>query len=285
MGAGAGGADGRRRRLHRRRHGRHELRHLPRARRPARDQDRLELAVPLLHRPADGRRAERRRRRRLDRPRAPGRAARRSRVGRLGARARSATAAAATAPTVTDADAVLGYLPVDGFAGGRMTLDVDAARAADRSATSPSRSASTSSRRRGASSASSTPTWPTRPVACSASHGADPRELALIAYGGNGAVHAWAIATELGVDRILVPKAAPAFSALGRARRRLRRRSRCARTSTPLVAGRPRRASARSMAELRDEAAQGARADRARRRRRSTRACSRRCATRARTST
>src|SRR5207244_13166064 len=28
-------------------------------------------------------------------------------------------------------------------------------------------------------------------------------------------VHAWAIATELGIDRILVPKAAPAFSALG----------------------------------------------------------------------
>ena len=48
-----------------------------------------------------------------------------------------------------------------------------------------------------------------------ASHGADARDLALIAYGGNGAVHAWAIAAELGIDRILVPRAAPAFSALG----------------------------------------------------------------------
>src|SRR6202011_3218632 len=48
-----------------------------------------------------------------------------------------------------------------------------------------------------------------------ASHGADPRELAMIAYGGNGAVHAWAQAPELGIRRILVPKAAPAFSALG----------------------------------------------------------------------
>ena len=28
-------------------------------------------------------------------------------------------------------------------------------------------------------------------------------------------MHAWAIAAELGMDRILVPKAAPAFSALG----------------------------------------------------------------------
>jgi N-methylhydantoinase A len=48
-----------------------------------------------------------------------------------------------------------------------------------------------------------------------AGHGADPRDLALIAYGGNGAVHAWAIATELGVGRVLIPKVAPAFSALG----------------------------------------------------------------------
>src|SRR4029077_4754832 len=47
------------------------------------------------------------------------------------------------------------------------------------------------------------------------SHGADPRKLAMIAYGGNGRVHACAQATELGVRRILVPKAAPAFSALG----------------------------------------------------------------------
>src|SRR6476620_8298068 len=37
-----------------------------------------------------------------------------------------------TQPTVTDADAVLGYLPAEGFAGGRMTLDVDAARDAIR---------------------------------------------------------------------------------------------------------------------------------------------------------
>jgi len=48
-----------------------------------------------------------------------------------------------------------------------------------------------------------------------ASHGADVRDLSLIAYGGNGAVHAWAIAQELGAQRVLVPKTAPAFSALG----------------------------------------------------------------------
>ena len=48
-----------------------------------------------------------------------------------------------------------------------------------------------------------------------AGSGVDARRLDLIAYGGNGPVHAWAIAAELGMHRVLVPKAAPAFSALG----------------------------------------------------------------------
>ena len=47
------------------------------------------------------------------------------------------------------------------------------------------------------------------------SYGADPRDLAVIAYGGNGPLHACALATELGSPRVLVPKTAPAFSALG----------------------------------------------------------------------
>ena len=97
-GRGARGRPRRRARLRRGGHGRHELRPLPGARRPARDQDRLELALPLLHRPPDGGRAERRRRRRLDRPGAPGRAARRPRERGLRRPARSVTAAAATAP-------------------------------------------------------------------------------------------------------------------------------------------------------------------------------------------
>ncbi len=119
-----------------------------------------------------------------------------------------------TAPTVTDADAVLGYLPADGFAGGRMHLDVDAARAAiAREVAAPlgidiDEAAWGIERIVNANMANAT-----RKVL--AGHGADPRELALIAYGGNGAVHAWAIAAELGIERIVVPKAAPAFSALG----------------------------------------------------------------------
>lgn len=117
-------------------------------------------------------------------------------------------------PTVTDADAVLGYLPTTGFAGGRMALDVDAARAAiDREVAGPLGLDVTDAAWGIERIVNTNMANATRRVL--AGYGADPRDLALIAYGGNGAVHAAPIATELGVDRILVPRAAPAFSALG----------------------------------------------------------------------
>jgi N-methylhydantoinase A len=117
-------------------------------------------------------------------------------------------------PTVTDADAVLGYLPRTGFAGGRMELDIDAARTAiEREVAKPLgidvvEAAWGIARIVNANMANAT-----RRIL--SSHGADSRELALIAYGGNGGVHGWAIAKELGSKRYLVPKTAPAFSALG----------------------------------------------------------------------
>ncbi len=48
-----------------------------------------------------------------------------------------------------------------------------------------------------------------------AERGTDPRELTLLAYGGNGPVFATHQASELGISRILVPRASAAFSALG----------------------------------------------------------------------
>ena len=119
-----------------------------------------------------------------------------------------------TRPTVTDADAVLGYLPVDGFAGGRMRLDVAAARAAIAQHVAEPLAIDVTNAAWGIERiVNSNMANATRKVL--AGHGADPRDLALIAFGGNGAVHAAAIAAELGVSRIVVPKAAPAFSALG----------------------------------------------------------------------
>src|SRR5690606_13278493 len=113
-----------------------------------------------------------------------------------------------------DADAVLSYLPPEGFAAGRMTLDVDAARAAiERDVAEPLgidviEAAWGIERIVNANMANAT-----RKVL--SGYGADARELAMIAYGGNGAVHAWAIAHELGIGRVLIPRTAPGFSALG----------------------------------------------------------------------
>jgi N-methylhydantoinase A len=119
-----------------------------------------------------------------------------------------------TSPTVTDADVVLGYVPVTGFAGGRMELDAQAAEAAIAREVAEPLGVSTIDAAWGVERiVNANMANATRKVL--ASHGADPRTLAMIAYGGNGAVHAWAIARELGIERVLVPKAAPAFSALG----------------------------------------------------------------------
>ncbi|MGH9137926.1 MAG: hydantoinase/oxoprolinase family protein, partial [Acidimicrobiales bacterium] len=116
--------------------------------------------------------------------------------------------------TVTDADVVLGYVPVEGFAGGRMTLDVDAARAAvNRDVAEPLGVDTTEA------------AWGVERIVNAnmangmrrvlAGYGADPRDLTLVAYGGNGAVRACSLAGELGIERVLVPKTAPVFSALG----------------------------------------------------------------------
>jgi N-methylhydantoinase A len=49
----------------------------------------------------------------------------------------------------------------------------------------------------------------------SVERGHDPRELALVAYGGAGPLHACALAEELGAEVVLVPTAAGVLSALG----------------------------------------------------------------------
>jgi N-methylhydantoinase A len=49
----------------------------------------------------------------------------------------------------------------------------------------------------------------------SVERGLDPREFALVAFGGAGAMHACALADELGMRTLLVPRAAGVLSALG----------------------------------------------------------------------
>ncbi|MFP3515271.1 hydantoinase/oxoprolinase family protein [Pseudomonas sp. SIMBA_077] len=57
----------------------------------------------------------------------------------------------------------------------------------------------------------------------SLSRGHDPRELTLMAFGGGGAMHAVALAQELGVKKVIIPRSAAVFSAWGMTLTDLRR--------------------------------------------------------------
>ena len=57
----------------------------------------------------------------------------------------------------------------------------------------------------------------------SVERGLDPREFALVAFGGAGGLHACALAEELGIPTVLVPRAGGVLSALGLAMSDVRR--------------------------------------------------------------
>ena len=119
-----------------------------------------------------------------------------------------------TEPTVTDADLLLGYLDPGNFLGGDMQLalrDVEAAvalRLAPQLGTSSQRAAAGVRAIVDESMAAATRMH-------LAEMGRDPRDYTLIAFGGAGPVHAYALARLLGVRRLLVPMGAGVASALG----------------------------------------------------------------------
>lgn len=57
----------------------------------------------------------------------------------------------------------------------------------------------------------------------SVNRGYDPRDFTLVAFGGGGAMHAVALATELGINKVVIPRAADVFSAWGMLMSDLRR--------------------------------------------------------------
>jgi len=57
----------------------------------------------------------------------------------------------------------------------------------------------------------------------SLNRGHDPRDFALVAFGGGGAMHAVALATELGMKKVVIPRGASVFSAWGMMMSDLRR--------------------------------------------------------------
>ncbi len=118
-------------------------------------------------------------------------------------------------PTVTDADLLLGILDPDAFLGGRMTLDVDAARAAVRIHVADPLGISVPEAAAGIKRIVDGRMGDLlRTVTLERGH--DPREFTLYAYGGAGPAHAPAFALEL-VDAVLVPATQSVHSALGAA--------------------------------------------------------------------
>jgi N-methylhydantoinase A len=119
-----------------------------------------------------------------------------------------------TEPTVTDVNLILGRLDAATFLGGRFALDLDGARQALRDRIE-------------------------QPLALDADHaasgilavvnaklaasikfslfakGLDPRDFALMSFGGAGGLHAVEVAEELGITRVIFPRDPSTFSAHG----------------------------------------------------------------------
>ncbi|MDR3532320.1 MAG: hydantoinase/oxoprolinase family protein [Rhodopila sp.] len=119
-----------------------------------------------------------------------------------------------TAPTITDCNLVLGYLDPGGLTGGTMRLDLDAARAAIRRDLAGPLGCSVEEAAHGMLRlASATMMRAIRAV--SVERGRDPRQFAMLAFGGNGPLFAAGIAAELGIARIIIPPLPGVFSAFG----------------------------------------------------------------------
>jgi N-methylhydantoinase A len=117
-------------------------------------------------------------------------------------------------PTITDCNLVLGYLDPSGLVGGALKLDVDAARAAIARALAEPLQRSVEEAAYGMLQLASASMM--RAIrAVSVERGRDPRQFALLAFGGNGPLFASAIATELGIERVIVPPMPGVFSAFG----------------------------------------------------------------------
>ena len=121
---------------------------------------------------------------------------------------------AASAPTITDCNLVLGYLDPGGLTGGTMRLDLEAARTAvQRDLAGPLGMSVEEAAHGMLRLASATMMRAIRAV--SVERGRDPRQFAMLAFGGNGPLFAAGIAAELGIGRIIIPPLPGVFSAFG----------------------------------------------------------------------
>lgn len=117
-------------------------------------------------------------------------------------------------PTVTDANAVLGRLVADRFLGGEMPLDVAAARGAIESQIAAPLGMTVEQAALGILRiAIAEMSLAVRSV--SVGRGYDPRDFAMVAFGGAGPLHAAEIARELHIPSVIIPRLPGHFSAFG----------------------------------------------------------------------
>ena len=118
-----------------------------------------------------------------------------------------------TQPTVTDANVVLGHLPPQ-LLGGEMSLDVDAARAAVQAIADAVGLSSVEEAAEGMLAiVNENMAGALRLVSVQRGH--DPRDFALVAYGGAGPLHANAVAKLMGSFPVIVPPAPGLLCAIG----------------------------------------------------------------------
>jgi N-methylhydantoinase A len=115
--------------------------------------------------------------------------------------------------TVTDANVVLGRLPLARFAGGGLHLDAQASHTAAEKLSEALNHTPWEVAEAIVASAEAQMGAAIRKV--TSSRGFDPADFALIAYGGSGGLHACAVAQELGMKEVLIPTKPGVFSALG----------------------------------------------------------------------
>ena len=117
-------------------------------------------------------------------------------------------------PTVTDADLLLGYLSPDYFLGGEMALNTDVVKdAIDQHLASPSGIDITAAAAGIHAIVNNNMAAATRRYI--AEKGRDPRRYTLVATGGAGPVHAYGVAKQLKLKRVICPLGAGVSSALG----------------------------------------------------------------------
>lgn len=116
-------------------------------------------------------------------------------------------------PTITDANVVLGHIDLDGFLGGKMELNLEAAKEAMARVAEPLEMSLKQLAQGICDIADAKMADAIRQL--TVRKGIDPREFVLVAFGGAGPMHACSTAEELEISQVLIPEMPGTFSAWG----------------------------------------------------------------------